>query len=367
MRIALIHHSDDLTNDYAAYLAALLDEMAEKNEYVIKDYGHLLRARESLKEENVLLHIIIPASSNFSLKYWYGFKLARIFKKYKLDIVLCLYGTCTSSPLKQLLIFPDKILAEQNTERPLWQQFASSKLQNSIKVAASVITYSAAAGETLKLLAAAPDIKVMLVPYTAPPLFVPMEWHNRLYIKSRFAENKEYFISILPDNDEKIFTDLLKAFSKFKKWQQSGMKLILLPKEEAFSRAIEEKLETYKYRDDIKLVNDAEKKDIADLIAAAYALLHMPANDADLWPVTLALQCNVPVISYSTASIAEYCGDALLPANENSFEAFADALIQLYKDETLKTKMCDAAVLKTEEYKQDIFAAKLWELITGNA
>src|SRR6187200_897827 len=101
MRIALIHHSDDFTNDYGAYLAALLDDLAKVNEYVVKDYDHVVNAKESIKEENVLLHIVIPANSNFSLKYWYGYKLSRIFKKYSIDKVICLYGICVKTPIKQ--------------------------------------------------------------------------------------------------------------------------------------------------------------------------------------------------------------------------------------------------------------------------
>lgn len=363
MRIALIHHSDDLTNDYAAYLAALLDESAKAKEYVIKDYDHVVKAMESVKEENVLLHIVIPASSNFSLKYWYGYKLARIFKKYRIDIAVGLYGVCTSSNIKQILVVPDVVVVKPHKGMLLWQQFAASRMKESLQTASLIITYSNATAKAITGLTENASKKIKVLPYTAPEIFAPMEWHNKLYVKSRYAQNKEYFIGILPDNNETIFVELLKAFSKFKKWQQSGMKLILLPKDESFTNALYGKLDTYKYREDVNLVNDADKKDTADLIATAYALLHPSEIDSELWPAIVALQANTPVIAYETESIKEYLGDAGLFVTAKDHEAFGDELNKIYKDEDLKNKIIETAATQTTNYKQEEVIEQLWQLL----
>jgi glycosyltransferase involved in cell wall biosynthesis len=364
MRIALIHHSDDITNDYGAYLAALLDETAKEKAYVIKDYDHLVNARESIKEENTLLHIVIPANSSFSLKYWYRYKLPRVFKKYRIDLGVCLYGVCASSAVKQVLVVPDTALLQPQKGMLLWQQMAAVRIKESLKIAASVFTYSHASAQTINALVQNISNKISVIPYTAPEIFVPMEWHNKLYVKSRYAQNKEYFIAILPDNDEAVFVDLLKAYSKFKKWQQSNMKLVLLPKEEGFSVTLENKLNTYKYREDVNLVNDADRKDTADLVAAAYALLHPAVNDADLWPVIIALQCNTPIITTDLASVKEYAGAAAVYTAAKDHEAFGDNLNRLYKEEEQKTKMVEVAALQTAGYKQQDHTELLWQILT---
>src|SRR5215471_12455589 len=97
MRIGVIHHSNDVSNDYAAYLSSLLDDTAIENGYEIKDYEQLLRFRDPLQDENVLFHIVLPASGRLSIKFWYNTKLAKIVKKYRLDKLICQYGICTSS------------------------------------------------------------------------------------------------------------------------------------------------------------------------------------------------------------------------------------------------------------------------------
>jgi glycosyltransferase involved in cell wall biosynthesis len=362
MRIGVIHHSDDVSNDYAAYVAALIDSTAEQNGYTINDYEQLLRFREQLPGENTFMHIVIPAAKKFSLKYWYNAKLPKIAKKYRLDKLICTYGTGVNSNVPQLLLFPDVTLLKEE-KKLLWQEYASKNLQKSTENSSSIITYSNVAKEKLENATAIDQQKTFVMPYSVNELFQPMEWHDKLYIKSRFSQNAEYFVAVLPDNDEKSFVELLKAFSKFKKWQQSGMQLLLLPKEEAFSSAIENKLDLYKYKNDVKLINDADNKETANIIATAYGLLHITSKDSDLWPISAALQCGAPVLAYYTESMQEYCGEAGLFVKERSFEAFGDHLITLYKDETLRNKMSEAAIEKAKSYNQKIHSEKLWQLI----
>src|SRR5579885_2838007 len=131
MRIALIHHSDDVTNDYGAYLSTLLEELAEKNNYEIKDYTHITRARETIKSEDALLHIVIPANKKFMLSRWYNSKLKGILKKHRIDVVISLYGIAVNSPVKQFLVFPDVALLHAHKKMLIWQKYAAKKLPES--------------------------------------------------------------------------------------------------------------------------------------------------------------------------------------------------------------------------------------------
>jgi glycosyltransferase involved in cell wall biosynthesis len=363
MRIGVIHHSDDVSNDYAAYIAALIDNTAEQNGYTINDYEQLLRFRDPLRGDDTFMHIIIPAAKRFSLKYWYNSKLPAIAKKYSLDKLICTYGIAVNSNIPQVLLFPELLIMQQEKNMLLWQEYALKNLKKTIEKASAVVTYSNIAKEELRNTTGINDEKIFMMPYSVNELFQPMEWHDKLYIKSRFSQNTEYFVAVLPDNDEKSFVELLKAFSKFKKWQQSGMQLLLLPKEEVFSSAIDNKLDTYKYKNDVKLINDADSKETANIIATAYALLHVTTKDSDLWPVAAALQCATPVLAYYTESMQEYCGDAGLFVKDHNFESFGEQLIVLYKDETLRNKMSEAATEKAKLYHQKEHAEKFWQLL----
>ncbi len=95
--------------------------------------------------------------------------------------------------------------------------------------------------------------------------------------------------------------------------------------------------------------------------------MHTPFSDADLWPISAALQCSTPVIGFYTESMQEYCGKAAILVNERSHEAFGDELIHLYKDETLRNQMSEAAVERAQFYQQKENAAKLWQLLINQA
>lgn len=363
MRIALIHHSDDLTNDFEAYLATLLDEAAGSNNYLIKDYDSVRRGYEPVTGTDVLLHIVIPANSNFALKYWYGVKLPAILRKYAIDKVLCMYCISIRSTISQYLVLPDLSFFEVSKEMNVWQKYAAKNLPKSVATVENIITYSYAVKDKIAAKSPGSAAKTTVFHYAAGELFKPMEWHDKLYIKSRYSENKEYFIAILPDDNEAIFTDLLKAYSKFKKWQQSNMQLVLLPKEDGFISAIDDKLQTYKYRNDVKLVNDADKKETADIIGAAWALIHLPFQDSDIWPVTTAIQAAIPVITSHSQSMEEYCGDAALYVQGRNTEELGDTLIRLYKDEDLRTKLSEKTTVMAEKLQQDKTKETLWNFL----
>ena len=128
MRIALIHHSDDLTNDFEAYLATLLDEAAGSNNYAIKDYDSIRRGYEPVAGTDVLLHIVIPANSNFAIKYWYAVKLPAILRKYAIDKVLCMYSIGIRSTVSQCLILSDISFFEISKGMNTWQKYAAKNL-----------------------------------------------------------------------------------------------------------------------------------------------------------------------------------------------------------------------------------------------
>src|SRR4030095_2466777 len=165
MRIAIIHHNEDLSNDYGAYVSTLLDNTAEANGYIVRDYEQLLRFREPLQGENVLLHMIIPASGKFSINRWYITKLAKIFKKYRLDKVLCNYGIGINSGIPQLLLMPDKDILHANKDMLLWKQHASKHLSESALKAEGILTYSMLVQKALKELTAIEEQKIFMLPY----------------------------------------------------------------------------------------------------------------------------------------------------------------------------------------------------------
>jgi glycosyltransferase involved in cell wall biosynthesis len=182
-------------------------------------------------------------------------------------------------------------------------------------------------------------------------------------IKAQQADNKEYFIAVLEDDAEEDFVLLLRAFSKFKKWQQSSMQLLLLPKYESFGENIRQKHATYKYRDDVRLVEELEETQIASIVASAYALLHVSSAVPDLMMIAIALQCSLPIITFKDDDIQEYAGEAALYSAEKNFEALGEAMMQLYKDENLHAQLKETAEEKASVLNRKETEMRLWHTL----
>jgi len=112
MRIAVIHHAGDFSNDYEAYISSLLETAVENKSYSIKDYHQLQRDKEYPSGENILLHVTIYAEGTMALRRWYKVKLPRLFKKFSIDMAVCNYAIAAASRIPQLLVFPDSNLFE---------------------------------------------------------------------------------------------------------------------------------------------------------------------------------------------------------------------------------------------------------------
>ncbi len=95
-------------------------------------------------------------------------------------------------------------------------------------------------------------------------------------MKERYGDGNEYFIYKGIIGIEKNLVNLLKAFSFFKKRQRSKMQLLMTgmagEKYEEFVRS----LQSYKFKNDVKVLIDLPGSESKKMFASAYAMLYVP-------------------------------------------------------------------------------------------
>ena len=157
--------------------------------------------------------------------------------------------------------------------------------------------------------------------------------------------------------------NLLKAFSVFKKRQQSGLKLLLAGrlawKYESFTKS----LESYKYRSDVILTGYVEEEELVKLIGAAYAMVYPSLWEGFGVPVLEAMRCAVPVITSTNSSMKEIAKEGALYAEANNHQDIADKMMLLYKNENLRNEMIEKGKVVVQEYSWDKTADLLWQSI----
>ena len=157
--------------------------------------------------------------------------------------------------------------------------------------------------------------------------------------------------------------NLLKAFSIFKKKQQSNLKLILAGRLAWKYESFVKDLKTYKYRSDVIMTGYLEEDELIKVVGSAYALVYPSLLEGFGIPVLEAMSCDVPVITSTNSSMQEIAKDAALYADPKDYHDIADKMMLLYKDEALRKELVQKGKRIVSEYSWNRTAELLWQSI----
>jgi glycosyltransferase involved in cell wall biosynthesis len=194
-------------------------------------------------------------------------------------------------------------------------------------------------------------------------LFQLIKQEDKTATRDKYTEGKEYFLfagKIHPANN---LMNLLKAFSVFKKRQQTNMKLVFAGKITDKYKSFKEGLQSYKYRNDVVIIEHAEENELVKIMGAAYGLINPSLYEGFVLSVLQAMQCHVPVITAAGTSMQEIAKEAVLYTDAGSFTSIADKMMLLYKDEKLRNDLIQKGRLVAEEYSWEKTADLLWQSI----
>ena len=205
--------------------------------------------------------------------------------------------------------------------------------------------------------------KINVVYKAVKEVFHPASFDEQVRTREKYTEAKAFFLYAGTIHPRKNLVNLLKAFSVFKKRQQSEMKLVLAgrlaPKNEDFLQL----LTTYKYRDDVVLTNYVSEEAMVQLMGAAYALVHPSLFEGFGLPVLEAMKCGVPVLTSGNTSMQEIGEDGALYFHPTDHADIADKLMLIYKDENLRSSLIAKGKLIAAKYSWERTAGLVWESI----
>lgn len=304
-----------------------------------------------------------------SFFYWYNVAAPAALKKFKPDVWVNPYGFCsTSSSIPQLLMVHD--LAYLHYPKFIaWHQYWYYKLGTPgfIKKAKRVLTVSDFSKADLAKHFPNAANKINTVYPAAREGFHPLTWEEKNQVKDSFSDGREYYLFVGGIHPRKNLLNLLKAFSLFKKWQKSNMKLLVAGRMAWQYEDLLEKIKTYKYREDLVLLGALEEAQLSRITASAYALVYPSFFEGFGMPILEAMQSGVPVIASNTSSMPEVGADAALYADPNDPDAIAKQMLLLYKDEKLRNFQIDKGLERAQNFSWDKTAQGVWEIILAIA
>ncbi len=322
--------------------------------------------KEFIFATNVTPVVVKPAARHaLAFAYWYNWKAPLALRKYKPDVWVQPYGFCSlRTSVPQLLVvhdlaflhFPGLIAWHH---RWYYKQFTGKFLAK----AKRIVTVSDYSKNDILQHYPVPPEKIAIVHGAANENFQTLPWHRKQEVKDKFAEGREYFLCTGGIHPRKNLLNLLKAFSLFKKWQHSNMKLVIAGRLAWQYAETVEKLKTYKYRSDVVLTGYLPDHDLAELTAGAYAMVYPSFFEGFGLPVIEAMRCEVPVITSNTSSLPEIGADAALYADPNDPDAIAKHMLSLYRDETFRSRLIEAGKIRAAQFDWNTSAELMWQEI----
>ncbi|MBK9938965.1 MAG: glycosyltransferase family 4 protein [Chitinophagaceae bacterium] len=319
-----------------------------------------------LFSNNIKTVVTGPAARHPLLwKLWYDIKVPVILKRYKVDVFVSCDGFCSlGTKVPQCLVVHDlAFLHYPSTIKKSHLLFYKRYTPKFLGKAISIATVSEFSKKDIIAQYGTDAKKINVVYNGVKEVFNPINNEAKATIKNKYTDGKEYFIYAGSIHPRKNLITLLKAFSVFKKRQQTNMKLVLAGRLAWQYESFEKDLKSYKYRNDVVLTGYVEDAVLADIIGAAYAQVYPSLFEGFGVPVLEAMRCDVPVITSADSAMQEIAKDAALYADANSHTDIANKMMLLYKDENLRKELILKGRQIVKQYSWDKTATLLWQSI----
>ncbi len=315
--------------------------------------------------ENAKLVTITPKPTNIVLyKWWYDIKLPLVLKKQKANVFIGTYGICSlMTAIPQLLIVQNLAFLSNSSSYGAKSLFSYKKfIAQFLKEAAAIAVFSDFTKKEIIDKYAVSEEKMTVIGGAADSSFKPLHWEEREKVKEQYAQGCEYFIFTGGINSQKNIIFLLKAFSVFKKWQKTNMKLLIAGNIER-NKDFSEKLNTYKYKNEVFFAENLSVEELSKATAGAYAAILPFSDEGFTMAVLEAMQCEVPVITSADSSMAEIAGGAALYADPAKPEEIAEEMKRIFKDEHLRNKTAAAGKERAKQYNWDATITRAWQAV----
>ncbi|MFI5132987.1 MAG: glycosyltransferase family 4 protein [Chitinophagales bacterium] len=315
---------------------------------------------------NITPVVIGPAARHPLLwKLWYDIKIPAVLKKCKADVFVSCDGFCSRrTRVPQCMVIHDlAFLHFPSFNKKSHAAFYKRYTPKFLSKAAFVATVSEFTKQDILSRYKIETTKIDVVYSAAREIFHQLTEQEKATTKKQYTDGKEYFVYIGAIHPRKNLINLLKAFSVFKKRQQSNMKLVLAGRLAWKYESFLEQLKTYKYRDDVVMTGYLPEEELAKITGSAYALVYPSLLEGFGVPVLEAMSCRVPVITSVNSAMQEIAKEAAVYIAPDNYNDIADKMMLLYKDENLRKELIKKGEKIVTQYSWDRTAALLWQSI----
>jgi glycosyltransferase involved in cell wall biosynthesis len=297
-------------------------------------------------------------------QYWLNYKLPLLLRKHKAGVFVSTGYCSLRTKVPQCVIVNDlSFLQQPQYFKKNWLRFYKNNTPKFLGKAKNIITVSQFLKQEIIEQYKIPANKIEVAHPGSSPIFKPVNWQVKDAVKEKYTGGLEYFLYAGSIHPQQNLITLLKAFSFFKKRQKSNMQLIIASATVATDKEFAKSLATFKYRHEVKILENTPPDLLSQITATAYALVYPSPYDGFGVLPAQAMQCDVPVITSHTKALTETCSDAALYIDPNDFNDIAEKMMLLFKDEDKRNQLIIKGRQQAMLFNRDKTAAVVWEAI----
>lgn len=189
----------------------------------------------------------------------------------------------------------------------------------------------------------------------------PLTFEEKQNVKETYSAGNEFFLCGAADVTTII--GVLKGFSGFKKWQRSGMKLLVTAADSENEKALNDVLSSYRFKDDVSVIT-VDSKDFKDMVSAAYAVMLPDANDSDFsMPINVLRGGTVAMIPIDSvySELAEKTAFSFIYLDS---EDITRVLLEAFRDEKKRADIISRSKEKAEALQEKNFIKMLRRVLS---
>ncbi len=325
----------------------------------------VLKNHHSLHSFNAPNTSVITINEINSFNLWRNIKLPLLLRKLKADVVVQSNGICCfNTGIPQVLLISDCLWLHKPTFIPtkvrLYYRLFMAK---SMKKAKGIIAFSQNVKDDLSKAYPIAANKINIVYPAANCNSQPISIEKKREIKDGYADGREYFLFTEGNNPIKNVVAVLKAFSLFKKWQKSNMKLVITGLITPQKNDVLDKLSSYKYKDDVVILSSLNEQQTSNIIAAAYCCILPSRYDGFATAILNSLQSGVPVIASNIEGMKEAGWDACIYTVPDDVDDIANQMKLLYRDEQQRNLLIAKGLEQAGRFSWENSSALIWDSI----
>ncbi len=355
--------TNDLLLEYFSYLA--LQQPQHQFIYIVdKDFNE-----KYITAANSFAVVAGSAPTNpLLLQYRLNYTIPAILRKHKATVFISV-GCCSlRTAIPQCIIINGlSFLKHPELYAGNWLRFYKKNTPKCLAAATSIATATPFLKEQLVAVYKIDAGKIDIVHCGASDAYQPATWQEKDAVKERYTEGLEYFLYSGPIEPRQNLVNLLKAFSFFKKRQKSNMQLVIASTTAASDNVLIKSLATFKFRNEVKLLEKLPTATLAKITGSAYALVYPSHYENFAGAIPAAMQAAVPVIAGNMEAMRDLCADAVLYSNTNDFNDIAEKMMLLFKDESRRNGLIEKGKQQAALYGGANTTQSLWKAIVKSA